>query len=268
MPPHAVIEAADAEPQPNSNWRPPRNYRNKQAGIIRTGPLAGYPRRPLPDRAASLSLDQVRDLVNAVAFADASGCALNATLAVTWPLSALFSEPKWSELQTALLDRLTRHLRRRGVETAFVWTRERQTGTGAHTHIMLHLGRKPTAVCEDLLAYIERKFRFEADGLKIEMGEYGMFSRNMRAGALLYLTKAIDHKDFRYSGRETQNIGHLLGIRHRGTQGIIKIKRAGASQNIAAAARKRAGWREIRELERLHHVLHPDRTTDNMQLAA
>jgi hypothetical protein len=87
----------------------------------------------------------------------------------------------------------------------------------------------------------------------------------MRAGIMRYVLKGIDHSAFRYVGTETENIAVALGIRHRGQQGNIAIKRAGTSQNIARGARRAAGWREVRTLEGLHCILNPE---PNMRAAA
>jgi len=83
----------------------------------------------------------------------------------------------------------------------------------------------------------------------------------MRAGGLRYWLKGIDHRDFRYlSPDETVNIAAAIGIEHRGTQGVVPIKRAGTSQNLGRAARHAAGWVERRALADLRAILRPPET--------
>ena len=69
----------------------------------------------------------------------------------------------------------------------------------------------------------------------------------------------MDHAAFRYigTGSDTENIAGALGIRHRGQQGMVAIKRAGTSLNIGPAARRKAGWTETRDLAGLHRLLNP-----------
>jgi hypothetical protein len=91
------------------------------------------------------------------------------------------------------------------------------------------------------------------------MGEYGAKTATMRAGALRYVCKGIDQAAYRYVGwsGETEYIAAALGILDKGPQGIIKIKRCGTSQNIGLAARREAGWREIRDLFSLERLFNP-----------
>jgi hypothetical protein len=73
------------------------------------------------------------------------------------------------------------------------------------------------------------------------------------------VAKGIDHRAFVYFGGETVNVGGALGIDHRGQQGVIAIKRAGVSQSLSPAARRRANWREIRDLAALARILNPEK---------
>lgn len=215
-------------------------------------------RRPT-DRTRALTLEQVRALVNALTFARYTGRPLNAMLTIAWQQSGLFTEADWAHLQTALVDRTVRHLQRRGIQTAFVWTRERVHGRGAHTHLLAYLGSQPARIAPELVDYLTSKFQFEQGGLRPDMGDYGAHTPVMQAGLLRYVLKGYDHRAFIYAATETVNIGAALGIDHRGQQGIIDIKRAGTSQNIGAAARKRAEWAEIRDIAALTRALNPDK---------
>lgn len=247
-------ELAKTPPSPtNSNYNAPRHRQTQQTGIIRTGQYAGLPKRPQIDRTRYLTREQVGDAINAAAYAKSVGLALNAQITVTWQNARHFDIRSWAEIQTAFFDKVSRHLKEHGITPAFLWTRERQHGKGPHTHGGIHLGPRPASIVHDLKRRLDNKFGFDEMGIKFDIGEFGLMKSTMRTGMLRYALKALAHADFRYTGigSETENIGHLLGIGHRGNQGMISIKRAGASQNITRAARKAAGWTEIRELERL-----------------
>jgi hypothetical protein len=79
----------------------------------------------------------------------------------------------------------------------------------------------------------------------------------MQMGTLRYICKSLDHTAFCYRGSEAQNIGDMLGINHRGTDGAISVKRAGTTQNLGPKARAAAGWREVRSLEEVAVLLNP-----------
>ncbi len=260
--------SAVAGADPNSIYPPPRRYRIKQPWVIRTGPLVGLRMRRPTDRRRALTVAQVADLANAHAFARKIGLPPNGFLTIAWTLAAGFDDNAWPAMQTVLFDRLTRFLRCRGIVTAYTWVRERVPGRGHHTHAMIHLGSRPPALRLELPAYLNSRFGFAAGGVDLDVGGFGMHTEAMQAGRLRYMVKAIDHAAFRYHGTETENIGALLGIDHRGGQGVIAIKRAGTSQNIGRAARKRADWQEIRELEKLASVINPKKPGADMAQAA
>lgn len=209
-----------------------------------------------------MTLEQVKHAINASAFAETIGFPLNAQLTIAWLHSPEFASDgsTWAATQTKLFDRIGRYLMRQDIEPAVVWTRERQRGKGPHTHVAIHLGSRPKRIRKDLRDYIVKTFKFEREGIDIQMGDFGAKTPAMRAGILRYALKAIDHTDFRYTGygAETENIGHALGIEHRGSQGTIEIKRLGTSQNIGPTARKQAGWIELRDLTSLAKKLAPD----------
>jgi hypothetical protein len=176
-----------------------------------------------------------------------------------------FQPGNWAAEQTALVKTMSEWLRRRGIEPAYVWTREVSGSQWHHTHFQLHIPKQHTKrIAGELVAFLKHSFGFEPDGVGIKesLGTYGMWSRPMRAGNFVYVLKAIDHRDFRYlSSGETENIGAALGINHRGTQGEVAIKRAGTSQNLGKAARRAAGWVERRSLEDLRAILQPPKKT-------
>ena len=58
-------------------------------------------------------------------------------------------------------------------------------------------------------------------------------------------------------GGGAENVAAALGIRHRGQQGAVAIKRCGTSQSVGPAARRQAGWVEGRDLASLRRLLNP-----------
>ncbi len=269
---------SDLPPQgvSNSKWGGasprlrPRRPKARQPGIIPTGPLVGLPKRPRTDRHRALALDQVCNLVNAAAFAEAQGRPLVVELTLAWRLMRGFSEKRWADIQVRAVDYMSRWLRRRKIVPTFVWDRERVPGCGVHTHVLLHLPRRGTAkLAKELRNYISRTFGFQdrvkpsdklERGVDVSYGRFGAWTREMRAGSLRYALKGFDHRAFRYVGQDgtTENLGAALGIDHRGQQGFIDIKRCGTSQNIGPAARRKAGWPEIKDVDGLRRALNPD----------
>jgi hypothetical protein len=241
------------------------HHRSRRAippGTIPRGPYAGQPRRPKPNRRRYLSLDQVRNLANALVFADQLGLPLSVAITVDWDLLPGFQPGRWAAHQTALVKVMSEWLRRRGIEPAYVWTREVSGSQWHHTHFQLHILKRNTRrVAGELVAFLSRSFGFLDGGLEESLGDWGMWTPAMRAGSCIYDLKAFDHRDFRYlASGETENIGAALGINHRGTQGEVAIKRAGTSQSLGQAARRAAGWVERRSLEDLRAILRPPRT--------
>lgn len=224
------------------------------ARIITRGPLAGLPRTPMTDRRHGLDRAQVAELANAAAYAASIGCPFNAQITVRWGLLPGFVDDDLPSRQTKFLDRASRWLRRHGVVLHAVWTRERARGVGLHTGIALHMPSRRLA--QALCAYLERSL-----GFRSRFGHRGVWltcgarSQAAWAGSLRYLLKGLDHRAFIYVGTQTANLGVELGIDHRGQQGFVPFKRVGTTQNIGSAARKRAGWRDVRDVAGLRRIL-------------
>jgi hypothetical protein len=242
-----------ATKQPNCEYK-------TQSDIITIGSHTGYPRRPITDRTKALDLDQVRLLANAHAFADSPSVQrpLNALVTIVCRHSRSWSGPEcWSAQQSRLLDQVTRWLKRKGIETDFVWTRETVQEKGPHTHVLIHLGRRPDQVRIQLTKWLGKAFEFEPDGVDVSCGVYGAQKVEMRAGMLRHILKGFDHRAFRYVGYETANVAVDLGFNHRGQQGTVAVKRSGASENIGLSARRANGWRDDRSIEEIADLLNP-----------
>lgn len=234
------------------------------SSCISRGPYRNLPYCPKPDRSRGLVLDQVRQLVNAACFAESESRPLNALLTLRWGDVEGFTSDRWPEAQTKLFDRMARWLSVRGIAPAFVWVRERVPGVGAHTHAIVHLGPQPLAVAAALTAYLGPAGRFRtADGVNLALGRFGAMTPESRAGLQRYVAKGLDHRLWRYRSPdgESENLGAALGLDHRGSQGIITIKRCGVSQSIGPKARAICGWQEVRDVSGLRRLLHPSEST-------
>lgn len=214
------------------------------------------PPRPKHDPDRYLSFHQVKQLVNAAAFAASIGSPLNAQVTLLWPLVPDFQERDLPRRQYDLMRRFGQWLRRRGVVPRLLWVRERVRGRGLHLHLQLSL---PQELKEEAGAFLTASGGFvdtpEIKGVKVS---WGTGSDGAWTGLLKYLLKGMDHRDFLYGPHgSTFNLGDFLGIQHRGTQGVIEIKRSGVSQNIALKARAVAGWQEATDPLDLAALLNP-----------
>jgi hypothetical protein len=185
-------EIADAGPSrrtscesglPYSNSRPVRRrprYRVVPPGTIPRGPYAGLPKRPKSGRQRHLSLDQVTNLTNALAFAESLGRPLSVQITVCWNLLQDFDKDTWSPAdwsahQTQLVKAMSEWLSRRGVVPTFAWTREVSGSMWCHTHFQLYLPhhhqiagkrRYTPSIARELVTYLGRRFGFLPDGIK------------------------------------------------------------------------------------------------------
>jgi hypothetical protein len=205
-----------------------------------------------------LSFTQVAQLANAAAFAASLGYPLNAQITFAWHSIPSFSACALPQLQGALMLRFGQWLKRRGVTLRYVWVRERVSGRGLHSHALLSL---PPALKEEAKAFLTASGGFvDTTRTKGVWVECGARTPAAWAGSLRYFAKGLDHRDFVYgSCGSTENLGVLLGVDHRGSQGVIPCKRSGTSENLGPKARSRAGWREVRDPLGLSFILNPER---------
>jgi len=241
---------------PNPGPIPP--YRAIPSALIQRGSHTGLPKKPKPDRKRFLYLRQVQNLTNAVLFSDRQGQQLISGMTVLWSHLPGFKSVELPRLQTRLFKRITQWAERNGFELCAVWVRENGKQKKEHLHVIWNV---PVNLLGDLERFILADMRFSKGGVEMSRGGYGRFgmrTQKMRLGKLRYMLKAYDHRHFRYYLRESQNTGEILGIQHRGTDGALDCKRAGTTQNIGPAARKRAGWQEIKGYDALGRALCPD----------
>jgi hypothetical protein len=169
---HERLEAAIEGPNADIKWRAlvasmPHVYVRK---IKDKPPLiwGGWEKPPPGLRSANaeegrfrsphaLTLDEVRRVYNAVAFANRRGKVMNASLTLAW-----FMLPGVDQIKQAKADEAFRHklkqwfdsrheLSSSAREALFVYVQENPTGERFHTHLLLHL---PTEMIERFKAYL------------------------------------------------------------------------------------------------------------------
>jgi hypothetical protein len=116
----------------------------------------------------------------------------------------------------------------------------------------------PVRLLGTLTEHLERSYRCSPRAVEYSYGQFGMHTLPMQIGAFQYLCKRLDHRAFVYFGFQSVNVADYLGFEHRGTDGFVSAKRAGWTENIGIAARRRAGWQEIRHLDHLALALHKE----------
>lgn len=160
---------------------------------------------------------------------------------------------------------------------AYVWAAE-HSGTagskGLHWHIAVHL-RSPAQ-----RKALERALSpgFSARGVLIS-GVRTAAQR--REGFMTYMIKKADHRAFVYRLRlddeglpewRSVNVAEALSIEHIGTDmGAVPGQRLGVAHAINRAARRAAGWRELRRIEQWADALDqlgPDRRQRYMDRVA
>lgn len=137
---------------------------------------------------------------------------------------------------------------------------ETVNGRGLHSNIQFYAGPNPKPeVRYRLQQQLEEQFNFTRGGMRLDGNEYGMRKPTQRAGKFIYSLKGFDRNARLYlDDGGSLPLADVLGIEDRGPQGYIPVQRCGTSRNIAIAARKSAGWREIRDPGSLAAILHPD----------
>lgn len=135
---------------------------------------------------SSLTLGQLKAIVNAEKFAASQGTELAAHVTIHWRASQSFADMaassspaeidrEWAKRLRRFLDKLNRWLARKGSPGAYVWVNEVGKDYGEHTHLFLHLPHPSKLATgnttvrqaafdklkDDLVAFI-----YETEGLK------------------------------------------------------------------------------------------------------
>jgi len=250
------------------------NPRPAPPGAVPRGSHAGLPRRPKADRLRHLTPRQILELLNAEAFAEWQGIGFTAHATLHWRCNPAFDPSTWGRRLTRFLDKLRRWLKRQDIPVAFAWVNEVGREYGEHTHLVLHVPKPRrgaigafNAFKASLHAWIMETEGFNPaqvdrfgkpwPAVKITGARYGIHNRRMRSGLCKYLLKGIDPKDLAYTGYGAEPRAASLGIRPRRNAAPILNQRFGASRSLGPAARRAAGWVELRSLEELHARLNP-----------
>lgn len=247
----------------------------KAPETIPRGALTGLPRRPLPDRLRFLTPRQVRELVNAEAFAEAIKRPFAAMLTLHWRCDPAFDPAEWGTRTTRFLDKLRRWLDRQDIPPFYAFVHEVGGHYGHHTHLLLHLPHLQAAAYRALKGELEA-WVIETENLEAKRidprgrpwspvrvtpnkpGTFGMRTRKMRGGALSYLLKAIDPDDVTYRGHGAEQKAAAMGIKPRRSK-PVKAKRYGASRSLGPKARREADWTELRTDEEIFARLKPEK---------
>ena len=213
-----------------------------------------------------ISLPQAINFKSAVDFAASIGTPLTAHCIIHWVGTDAGDDPT-GELFAEVREQWSRWLRYRGVPFAAVWSREKLSGGQAeveHGHLLFHLpdawlkGAKLISVsggveggvelqeAQAALYRIVRRCagRPEDYAVKLKIptdgGNPGPYNGRSYDG--LYLLKG--------GGKQAWKLFPRIRQEWRKPQGIIFGKRCGCTQNLGAAARRRAGFGEAEWRER------------------
>jgi len=196
-----------------------------------------FPAQPLKQRkrrgryrtrgSKYISGHQAINIIEAVKFAKSIGLPLVAHLTIHWSGTIAFDDHNGLRF-AKVREGLNKVLFRRGIATAWVWCRECKAHTDiVHSHLLFHvpaeyrLGRK----LDELQAALERLVARHADGI---WSEYAVKLKIWRDPDGLYLLKGGGPEVWRR---------FRIKKKFRESQGIIRGKRCGTSENLGPAAR-------------------------------
>lgn len=210
-----------------------------------------------------LSVEDLRQLVNAVRFARWLGKPISAAVTIKWDAIPDFdaSPRAWVQRQGRLFDRMGKWLHRRGLPVHYCWVREvSRKNRIPHTHLLLHLPRKYRDAFRSFLVetggFIDRPIPRSP----VEISRGNGMTLYQQAGALKYLLKSADPAGtFRDPAtNQTVNLMNALKVDDRNRACVpICGQRSRVSRALDHQARAEAGWKEIRTLARMILVLNP-----------
>jgi hypothetical protein len=229
----ATTQPTDDRPTPSSPTA---------ANRITRGPHRGDVKRPRPDRSQHLVYEQLRELINALTFAEVLGMCPNTFLTIIWKHSAGFQEADWARRERLFWIKVRQWLKRNGVEHRCLWVREKGRQKGPHLHALLHV---PEGLRGKFAQYIQETENLSQGGVDLQPSR----SKAQHVGLLLYFMKTADRTDFRYRDSGTFNVSDLLGIEHRGSTLPVKEQRYGVSHNLGPRARAKSGFVDARIVE-------------------
>jgi hypothetical protein len=220
---------------------------------------------PPPRSVGHLPLHQVRNLINAMAYAGHRGTPMTLHASIVWRYAANFDPQHWMEHQGRVFESLKRWLARQGQHDAGFWVREWGRDKEEHTHLVLHLAPR---LRDDLRQHLLQAGGFQAqpdDGNepilitpdprdRCSRGRRSMTNSNQRGGLLRYLLKHVSPLAY----LDGERVMPALGIDSRGRKPCTIVgKRSGVSHSIGRSARAAAGWHELVTVPEMRAVLHP-----------
>ena len=208
----------------------------------------------------SMRLEDVRQLVNAVAFAHYLGTPMLVMVTVRWDLMDGFEFTRWTEMQTTIFERIGKWLARADLPLVYAWVREVSPAGAAHTHVLMHLPRR---YWSDFRAFLAESggFHIEAQDAPIHLqgGRFGTYDRRMQAGALRYMLKGLP-PDLTMRADDGRLTTVCRALRLKAPQHVptpVPGRHVGVSHAVGPTARAARGWRELRGDKQLRWVLHP-----------
>jgi len=168
----------------------------------------------------SIKLENARNLMAAVNFADVSGLKLNTTVNIHWSLVDGCSDPR--KRQAGLIEKARHWLNHRKIPLTCVWVLEHATGKKLHSHMALHVPKGRGAEFKrQLVRWVGPSFPKALDVGRVN--DRGWFN---------YMIKDVEPAFYGQLGI------HPANRKGRSIQPIVG-KRVGVSQNIGQAARDR-----------------------------
>jgi len=184
-----------------------------------------------PRGSQLISVQQATNIIEAVDFAKLIGLPLVAHLTIHWSGTIAFDDHDGTRF-AKLREGLAKVLLRRGITPAWVWCRECKAHTDiVHSHLLFHLPVKyrSSPRLAEMRAHLERLVNRHGEGI---LGEFAVSLVIWPDPDGLYLIKGGGRKVWAQFPRIRRD--------WRTSQGIIHGKRAGTTQNIGPAARRRA----------------------------
>jgi hypothetical protein len=199
-----------------------------------TAPRDGHQHRYRPHGSKHVSLDQANNIIEAVDYARAIALPLVAHAMIHWSGTVVFDDPDGT-LFAKVREGLHKWLLRHGVAGGLtcVWCRECKAHTDiVHCHLLFHLPieDRTGARFNQTEAALSRLVSRHGSGI---LGEFAVKITVHPDPDGLYLIKGGDRE-----------VWHRFRIRQewRKSQGVVRGKRCGTTENIGSAARSR--WRQ------------------------
>ena len=139
--------------------------------LVQRGSHVGLPQLHKPDHTSYLSAAQACNIMSAAFYAEAVGMLLYLFVTIAWRECPAFdnTDDKWDKLQRHVLADLRSFCAASEIPLAYVWVRERKSGIGAHTHVLLHLGCsqiRPRTAVKRLRILLNARYGFGPRGLQ------------------------------------------------------------------------------------------------------